>query len=106
MIRRPPRSTLFPYTTLFRSHIKVIQPRAWRVIAWMCAAHVTSMAGFAPPPPPPPGPPDAGSLNKTPDRFLNGGVFARHPAPGAPLTPPPPPAAPRRVSPLSRVPAR
>src|SRR3712207_8165367 len=25
MIRRPPRSTLFPYTTLFRSHT-----RAWR----------------------------------------------------------------------------
>src|SRR2546422_3528560 len=24
MIRRPPRSTLFPYTTLFRSHIEVI----------------------------------------------------------------------------------
>src|SRR5258707_9297874 len=23
MIRRPPRSTLFPYTTLFRSHIRV-----------------------------------------------------------------------------------
>src|SRR5256885_12336660 len=23
MIRRPPRSTLFPYTTLFRSHIKL-----------------------------------------------------------------------------------
>src|SRR3712207_8776730 len=23
MIRRPPRSTLFPYTTLFRSHAKV-----------------------------------------------------------------------------------
>src|SRR2546430_11261444 len=23
MIRRPPRSTLFPYTTLFRSHIDV-----------------------------------------------------------------------------------
>src|SRR3712207_7934268 len=23
MIRRPPRSTLFPYTTLFRSHLKV-----------------------------------------------------------------------------------
>src|SRR5256886_10979272 len=23
MIRRPPRSTLFPYTTLFRSHIQV-----------------------------------------------------------------------------------
>src|SRR5438093_3807031 len=23
MLRRPPRSTLFPYTTLFRSHLKV-----------------------------------------------------------------------------------
>src|SRR5260370_16652264 len=27
MIRRPPRSTLFPYTTLFRSHAS---PRSWR----------------------------------------------------------------------------
>src|SRR5256885_7201789 len=26
MIRRPPRSTLFPYTTLFRSHVAL----AWR----------------------------------------------------------------------------
>src|SRR5258707_8397420 len=26
MIRRPPRSTLFPYTTLFRSHIRDDQP--------------------------------------------------------------------------------
>src|SRR3712207_8120766 len=25
MIRRPPRSTLFPYTTLFRSHCDVIE---------------------------------------------------------------------------------
>src|SRR2546429_5354953 len=25
MIRRPPRSTLFPYTTLFRSHILTIE---------------------------------------------------------------------------------
>src|SRR2546430_13706977 len=25
MIRRPPRSTLFPYTTLFRSHIQKVQ---------------------------------------------------------------------------------
>src|SRR2546427_8320982 len=30
MIRRPPRSTLFPYTTLFRSH-----PRFW---AWVIGA--------------------------------------------------------------------
>src|SRR5258708_26819725 len=28
MIRRPPRSTLFPYTTLFRSHLL---RRQWRV---------------------------------------------------------------------------
>src|SRR2546430_11900835 len=27
MIRRPPRSTLFPYTTLFRSGLKLDQPR-------------------------------------------------------------------------------
>src|SRR3712207_8043937 len=27
MIRRPPRSTLFPYTTLFRSHAPVQQRR-------------------------------------------------------------------------------
>src|SRR5256885_10442194 len=28
MIRRPPRSTLFPYTTLFRSEV-------WRVVSWL-----------------------------------------------------------------------
>src|SRR3989454_7327710 len=27
MIRRPPRSTLFPYTTLFRSVVRVVAPR-------------------------------------------------------------------------------
>src|SRR5690242_21633956 len=27
MLRRPPRSTLFPYTTLFRSSLPVIPPR-------------------------------------------------------------------------------
>src|SRR2546430_4295156 len=34
MIRRPPRSTLFPYTTLFRSELIVVQSRgvgAWEV---------------------------------------------------------------------------
>src|SRR5690554_7300236 len=30
MIRRPPRSTLFPYTTLFRSPCRVPRPRAAR----------------------------------------------------------------------------
>src|SRR5947208_11513886 len=31
MIRRPPRSTLFPYTTLFRSHVRrqAAQPDVW-----------------------------------------------------------------------------
>src|SRR2546429_1134385 len=28
MIRRPPRSTLFPYTTLFRSHLAVVGLRS------------------------------------------------------------------------------
>src|SRR5690625_6528187 len=27
MIRRPPRSTLFPYTTLFRSHLVLVRHR-------------------------------------------------------------------------------
>src|SRR3712207_8808316 len=30
MIRRPPRSTLFPYTTLFRSHREVVRAPADR----------------------------------------------------------------------------
>src|SRR2546426_8484024 len=30
MIRRPPRSTLFPYTTLFRSMLEVREPRRFR----------------------------------------------------------------------------
>src|SRR5437762_7744060 len=29
MIRRPPRSTLFPYTTLFRSHTSQTRRREW-----------------------------------------------------------------------------
>src|SRR2546430_13454086 len=41
MIRRPPRSTLFPYTTLFRSEphsavgLRHVDRVAWRV--WRCA---------------------------------------------------------------------
>src|SRR2546427_4671388 len=30
MIRRPPRSTLFPYTTLFRSPADALTPYVWR----------------------------------------------------------------------------
>src|SRR3712207_8973302 len=32
MIRRPPRSTLFPYTTLFRSRLVVGQPAVARLL--------------------------------------------------------------------------
>src|SRR5689334_23739028 len=32
MIRRPPRSTLFPYTTLFRSRSTVVRPAIWLII--------------------------------------------------------------------------
>src|SRR2546428_6193863 len=37
MIRRPPRSTLFPYTTLFRSHTRS-SSRGW--IAWCSSTRV------------------------------------------------------------------
>src|SRR5258706_5451031 len=32
MIRRPPRSTLFPYTTLFRSQLRVLAKKAFAVV--------------------------------------------------------------------------
>src|SRR3989454_10092326 len=38
MIRRPPRSTLFPYTTLFRSDLR--EQRPFRFPALGAAAHV------------------------------------------------------------------
>src|SRR5256885_16317329 len=49
MIRRPPRSTLFPYTTLFRSPIA-----RCREPALTCpASHRARMANDPPTPPPP-----------------------------------------------------
>src|SRR5215472_13065473 len=33
MIRRPPRSTLFPYTTLFRSIFFIVPSGSWRPLA-------------------------------------------------------------------------
>src|SRR3712207_6909728 len=33
MIRRPPRSTLFPYTTLFRSLLSIVRSGEWVVLA-------------------------------------------------------------------------
>src|SRR5256886_12810661 len=46
MVRRPPRSTLFPYTTLFRSIVKKVQMDRMRegdageVIRWEAEQHV------------------------------------------------------------------
>src|SRR5258708_27711153 len=40
MIRRPPRSTLFPYTTLFRSL------SCWRQAAWIGMAALLLNAGY------------------------------------------------------------
>src|SRR2546425_2602123 len=46
MIRRPPRSTLFPYTTLFRSLLPL---RAWLdgVVAWASGTGIAGVAVFA-----------------------------------------------------------
>src|SRR5690349_21960696 len=35
MIRRPPRSTLFPYTTLFRSHLTIGYLLLFAALAWV-----------------------------------------------------------------------
>src|SRR3712207_8870436 len=42
MIRRPPRSTLFPYTTLFRSAATARSARSTRVWARSCATAPTT----------------------------------------------------------------
>src|SRR5256885_14935893 len=39
MIRRPPRSTLFPYTTLFRSGVQVHYTASPRLDVWGIAAN-------------------------------------------------------------------
>src|SRR5256884_9620591 len=43
MIRRPPRSTLFPYTTLFRSLIAVLDPSELEAQARAAAAMIDSL---------------------------------------------------------------
>src|SRR2546428_3644419 len=49
MIRRPPRSTLFPYTTLFRSHAGRAGPRCQRRGGAGAHAHRPVRAGRADP---------------------------------------------------------
>src|SRR5258708_10046461 len=39
MIRRPPRSTLFPYTTLFRSEAPILQGQAEGILPINAVAH-------------------------------------------------------------------
>src|SRR2546430_6998285 len=46
MIRRPPRSTLFPYTTLFRSPADPEhEPHLVAAIAWLVGAHDATADG-------------------------------------------------------------
>src|SRR5256884_9139298 len=103
MIRRPPRSTLFPYTTLFRSGVVRI-PQLQKLLRYICergfehhvAANFSSVASAVhqattpylaraphsphpPPPPPPPRPPP--------------------PPPPPPPHPPPPPPPPTPTAP-------
>src|SRR5688572_32495778 len=59
MIRRPPTSTLFPYTTLFRSNLMGAASPA----PVMSGSGVRARAA-APPPPPPPPPPLAVTVQK------------------------------------------
>src|SRR5690242_21500405 len=51
MIRRPPRSTLFPYTTLFRSKMTVyvleVNPRASRTVPFVAKATGIPVAKIA-----------------------------------------------------------
>src|SRR3712207_7030027 len=56
MIRRPPRSTLFPYTTLFRSSVKsksveavfaALPEAVWRTVLWRRGTKGDLRAEFA-----------------------------------------------------------
>src|SRR3712207_8086048 len=48
MIRRPPRSTLFPYTTLFRSYVMPDAMKIGGVTGWMRTAALAEAAGLPP----------------------------------------------------------
>src|SRR3712207_9228978 len=40
MIRRPPRSTLFPYTTLFRSFLHICTHAFFKAILFICSGSI------------------------------------------------------------------
>src|SRR5256885_5046132 len=48
MIRRPPRSTLFPYTTLFRSGVRFVGPQGVDLSLDLVRLDVVEMAEGAP----------------------------------------------------------
>src|SRR3712207_7185843 len=48
MIRRPPRSTLFPYTTLFRSDEITTSPRSFRLKHVACSLRCSSGTALPP----------------------------------------------------------
>src|SRR5256885_9969012 len=43
MIRRPPRSTLFPYTTLFRSRLMTSEKQSHHFIAQLTVGHLAAI---------------------------------------------------------------
>src|SRR5438477_8001275 len=48
MIRRPPRSTLFPYTTLFRSQVeRAVCERPMRPVSWAAWARAADLVASA-----------------------------------------------------------
>src|SRR3712207_8039696 len=61
MIRRPPRSTLFPYTTLFRSPRLVEESRDRRLLGLAPAEHLSSLTAR-------PDPGDAPAVSPAPHR--------------------------------------
>src|SRR2546422_1861994 len=106
MIRRPPRSTLFPYTTLFRSpvalgtaHLRRLSPQRHAVPAggahrvggtpaeWQ--GHRIRGPGHPPPPVRPP-PPDL-QEQRRPTHLLLPDVHGHAPPRGGPRSSPPPP---------------
>src|SRR2546430_13772582 len=105
MIRRPPRSTLFPYTTLFRSELRRVGDEyglgrliadAQRRIAGSDVALVNN--GGIPADVPAGAGPHRGLFPGAPvSNPPGGGPPGRGPPPGAPGGPPPPPRRGRRA---------
>src|SRR3989442_13191520 len=46
MIRRPPRSTLFPYTTLFRSHLALFELPVAQLLPQLLAGAAAALLGL------------------------------------------------------------